>query len=248
MNKKNGPICLAFAMGIEAAPFLHRVETKERWNRGGATYRSVFFEGERLLVIRCGIGPVKAAAAIRNLHVRPRAVISVGTAGALVRELNVKDLIVSAQTTHALAGDRPESWSEPLAQALARACRAEGSPHRVARLATSNTAVFERVERERLHESTGAVAVDMESHAVGLEARKLGAAFAALRVISDDLNAPPLPSPKKLKDLWLEPRNATRTLRDMLRWVTFLRQFRSSIRMLPPILVQLIRSSCRGEV
>lgn len=243
MNKKNGPLCLVFALGMEAAPFLHRVETRNRWRCERATYREVFFEGNTLLVIRCGMGPAKAAASIRNLHVRPSAIISVGTAGALVHDLGVGDVIVSAQTTSASAANKPETWSAPLAEALSQACQSEGVSHRVARLATSKVAVFEREERRRLHQSTGALAVDMESHALGLEAGRIGAAFAALRVISDDVNAPSLPSPKKLKDLWREPRTCFGTLRDMLRWVTFLRQFRSSIRLLPPILVRLIRDS-----
>lgn len=242
MNKKNGSPCFVFAMGMEAAPFLHRVETKERWKIGSATYREVFFEGKTFLVVRCGIGPSKATASIRGLQTRPSVIISVGTAGALAPDLKVRDLVVSGQTTRVSDPAPLQDCSPTLVDAVVRACNQEGLPCRVARVATSHAAIFSLEERKRLHEFTGAVAVDMESHAVGQEALRLGVPFASLRVISDDIHSPPLPEPKKLKALWREPKKLPRTMRDMLRWAVFLRDFRASVKLLPPVLVRLMRN------
>ncbi len=160
-------------MGMEQYPFLHRVEVRRRWKRGNAIFREVFFEGRLLLVVRCGIGPDRAAAAIRALDVRPSAVLSVGTAGGLVPDLSIGDLVVSSETVYAHEPERIMKWPERLVDAVSSACHREDCCHKIARVVTVRDAVFPRDDRQRLHQVTGAVAVDMESHALGLEASRL---------------------------------------------------------------------------
>jgi hypothetical protein len=105
--------------------------------------------------------------------------------------------------------------------------------------------VFDRNEREALHRDTGAVAVDMESYWLSQEAHRLGVPFVALRVISDDMNSPPLPTLTNARDLLRSPLGMTRLLPSYLRWKEFLKGFRQAVNVLPPVLVEALRCSAR---
>ena len=248
MNRENLGPCIVFPMGMEAHPFLNRVEVISRIKMGKAVYREVFFEGSYLHVVRCGVGPTRAAASMKNLAVRPSAIISAGTAGALVDDLRVGDLIISSVT---VSGDDPEDKiisARSLIDAAVDSCRRECRSYRVTSIATMSKPVFSREERLALHSVTGAEAVDMESHVLGREAIKLGVPFLALRVISDGADSPPLPDFRSLKSLFYRPYELPRGLVALLRWRTFLKNLRRSVELLHPVLVDMIRSSGRGTV
>ena len=245
MNRENGMMCIVFAMGMEAYPFLRRVEVTQRWRRGSATYRTVFFEGQQLMAVKCGIGPVKAQAALRRLDTRPSAILSVGTAGALTEGLKVGDVIVASETLTKDEAAAPLPCSTVLQEALGLACKKEGRFFTNAPLITMPKSVFRTNDRLRLHEATGAVAVDMESHALGREARNLGVPFACLRVISDDIHATSLPSKPHVAHVWRYPLKAPKMLMAIVQLRKFLRNFRAAIQVLPPILVRLMRDSGR---
>ena len=83
----------------------------------------------------------------------------------------------------------------------------------------------------------------MESHAVGLEAMRLSVPFTSLRVISDDLDSPPLPDWRDLKELWSNPLELRENLGAMMRWWTFMKTFRRVVGLLHPVLVRMIRNS-----
>lgn len=248
MNRENLGPCIVFPMGMEAYPFLNRVEVISRIKMGKAVYREVFFEGSYLHVVRCGVGPTRAAASIKNLAVRPSAIISAGSAGALVDDLRVGDLIISSVT---VSGDDPEDKiisARSLIDAAVDSCRRECRSYRVTSIATMCKPVFSRDERLALHGVTGAEAVDMESHVLGREAIKLGVPFLALRVISDGADSPPLPDFRSLKSLFYRPYELPGGLVALLRWRTFLKNLRRSVELLHPVLVDMIRSSGRGTV
>ena len=225
------------------APLLRRVEVIRRWKRGRATYREAFFEGHTLLIVRSGIGPKRAAAAVNGLEIRPSALLSIGTAGSLVADLEIGDLIVSSETVCETSPDEIMKWPRSLVASVAGACDAENLPYSVARLVTVKKVVFSLEERGSLHKLTGASAVDMESHAIGLEARKLGIPFASLRVVSDDLRSPPLPDPRGLRLRWRNPRTLRKELTALIRWRIFLRNFRRVVQRLPPVALRLVRES-----
>jgi adenosylhomocysteine nucleosidase len=230
-------------MGIEMAPLLRRVEVTRRWKRGRATYREVFFEGHTLLIVRCGIGPTRAAAAVKGLDILPSALLSVGTAGSLVAGLGIGDIVVSSETVWETVPDEIITWPRSLVASLSHACESENLPYTVARLVTVKKVVVSIEERQKLHQSTGASAVDMESHAIGVEARKLGVPFAAVRVVSDDLSSDLLPDPRRLKLEWRDPRALKRELTALIRWRIFLRNFRRVVQRLPPIAIRFVRES-----
>lgn len=243
MNRENRPICVVFPLGMEAYPFLRRVEVRSRRSRNKAVYRTAFFEGRVLSVVKCGVGPERAAEAVRHLSEKPAAIVCAGTAGALVGDLKTYDIVVSAETVF---GDSPESvitWPAALAEAAGRACHAEGLSHRLARVATVREAVFDRWDREQLHSLTGAVAVDMESHALGEEARRQGVPFVAIRVISDDVDSPGPEKPQRLAASVRSPGELACKLMARYRTRVFMKKFRSAIDLLHPVLVRLIRNS-----
>lgn len=236
---------MVFPMGVEAFPFLQRVEVTHRRRIGKAVYREALFEGMWLSILRSGIGPVRAVEAIKNLPVEPSLMIAAGSAGGLVPGLKFGDMIVSSQT---VAGDvpaEPVSCPSQLVDAAVHACEKEGMTYRVVRLTTVSKPVFRRAERERLHRETGAHAVDMESHAMGMEARRQGIPFVSLRVISDDVDSPSLDDRRGFKNFWQRPLEVPKRLPAAMRWWRFVKDFKRAVNFLPPVLVRLLRESHR---
>ncbi len=245
MNRENRPICVVFPLGMEAYPFLRRVEVRSRRTRNKAVYRNVFFEGRIFSVVKCGVGPDRAVEAIRHLSDKPAAIVCAGTAGALVGDLRTHDIVISAETVFGDAPDSVLAWPVALVEAAGRACRAEGLSHRLCRLATVREAVFHRRDRDQLHSLTGAAAVDMESHALGEEARRQGIPFVAIRVISDDVDSLGPEKPQRLVTSVRSPGDLAAKLMARYRTRVFMRKFRSAIELLHPVLVRFIRNSDR---
>jgi len=241
MNSQNRQLCIVFPMGMEAYPFLRRVEVLSRRQAGKAVYRDAFFEGHRLTIVRCGIGPDRAASAVRALKGRPQWIISAGIAGSLVAGIRSGDMVIASETVFGHEPDGAIGCQEDLVSVAAQACRLEGIVPRIGRLATVRAAVFSREERRRLHELTAAQAVDMESHAIGMEARRLGSSFVALRVISDDMESPPLATIGSIKQMWKHPAQWRQNLAAAWQWWKFVRTVRCVVELLHPVLVRVIR-------
>jgi adenosylhomocysteine nucleosidase len=180
---------------------------------------------------------------VRNLDASPSAILCVGTAGGLVPHLRIGDIVVSSDTLFAHDPDNVCKCPQPVIEAVASACGDENLTCRVTRIVTARNAVFAHQERWSLHETTGAEAVDMESHSIGMESVRLGVPFASLRVISDDLDSPPLPEWRGLKDLSRNPMELRQNISAMVRWWAFLKTFRQAVGLLHPVLVRLIRNS-----
>jgi adenosylhomocysteine nucleosidase len=247
MNKQNYIVCIVFPMGIEAYPFLHRVEIRRRRVVGKTVIREAFFEGENLLIVRSGVGPVKAADAMKKIGIRPDAVINAGTAGALVNELRPGHLIVSSETVSGEANDCILKCDKSLTEIALRACQMESLPSATGRLATSSRPIFRHEDRRKFHLHTGAIAVDMESHAVGIEARKIGAPFTAIRVISDDLNCSPLGRKRDFREALSDPKQAVEEVFTRFRWWRFMRDFYRAVNLLPPVLIGILRELSRNR-
>jgi len=113
-------------------------------------------------------------------------IISIGIAGALSLDLVVGDVVIAERVVTANnAFETDAKWTARLAGALPNA--------RIGAL-LGRGAIAESAEiKAMLRESTGADAVDMESHLAARAAIERGVPFAALRVISDaaDHSLPP---------------------------------------------------------
>ena len=113
-------------------------------------------------------------------------IISIGIAGALSPDLAVGDVVIAERVVTANeAFETDAKWTARLAGALPNA--------RIGAI-LGRGAIAESAEiKAMLRESTGADAVDMESHLAARAAMERGVPFAALRVISDaaDHSLPP---------------------------------------------------------
>jgi uridine phosphorylase len=184
----------------------------------------------------------KASAAVQSLEILPSAILSVGTAGGLASNSRIRDVVVASETVFK---DQPHNilkCAEGLVRTAAEACSSEGIRFCVARVVTSPKAIINIKERHQLHELTGGHVVDMESHAVALEAAKIGVPFSAIRVISDNITSAPFPEPRMFRELWQRPAQFMFIFPAVLKWTRFIRDFRKSIEVLPPALLRVIRN------
>ncbi|NIF77000.1 phosphorylase [Paraburkholderia sp. Cy-641] len=115
-------------------------------------------------------------------------IVSFGTAGGLAPDLEPGALIV-ADAVHGPSGrietDRP--WADRIAAAVSAAGAARGVAARLRRGPTAAVAapLITAADKRALHDSTGALAVDMESHIAGRIAAAHGLPFAVCRTIVD---------------------------------------------------------------
>ena len=109
---------------------------------------------------------------------KARGIISIGIAGGLASGLRAGDWVLADAV---LVDGRPipteSGWTERLAARLPEAARGL--------LLGADAIVAQVAEKAELHRTTGALAVDMESHVVADVARRHDLPFAAVRVICD---------------------------------------------------------------
>jgi hopanoid-associated phosphorylase len=105
-------------------------------------------------------------------------IISIGIAGALAPELAAGDIVVAERVVTACkAFETDAKWTARLAASFPGAT--------IGAILGRGTIADTAEVKALLHESTGAIAVDMESHLAAEAAHAHGLPFAALRTISD---------------------------------------------------------------
>ncbi len=115
-----------------------------------------------------------------------RGIVSFGVAGGLAADLRPGDWVVASSIVESEATRATDAvWSGRLRDAI-KGCR-----H--APIIGSDTPIADPAVKRSLHRTTGAAAVDMESHVVARVAAAHGLSFTALRVIVDpaDRTIPP---------------------------------------------------------
>jgi hopanoid-associated phosphorylase len=152
----------------------------------GLAFEAAIAAGPGVIAVR-GPGPARVAAAIdalagpsqgRGAHPPWAGILSFGCAGALDPALRAGDCVVAscvAGGPEPLAAD--PAWMQALAARLPRA--------RCGPLAGLDAPLASRAAKAQLWQAGGALAVDMESHAAALAARRLELPFAAVRVVLD---------------------------------------------------------------
>jgi len=107
-----------------------------------------------------------------------RGIISFGVAGGLASNLRTGDWVVASAVIEAqFTRSTDPAWSSSLLEVIAGASYAP--------ILGADAPVAEPTMKRELHRTTGAAAVDMESHVVARLAAAHGLAFAAVRVIVD---------------------------------------------------------------
>lgn len=137
--------------------------------------------GDRAPPIRCaGAQPLRAASGARELIAAgAQSLISFGLAGGIDPRMRPGDIVVADSVTAPDGRDYPVDAK--LRQLLTHALRADGPPCRNGVLAGIDRVLASAADKQALAARTGALAVDMESHAVAAAGRP----FAVLRVIID---------------------------------------------------------------
>jgi adenosylhomocysteine nucleosidase len=169
-------IAVTFALPEESRDFRRAIREVRGDGEGGGQTR---VDAEPLRIVHCGVGPASAGECTRKLveEHRPRLLIATGFAGALDPTLGVGDLVLAS------------NFSEP---GLLERARRIAPAVRVGPLASVNEPVETPAAKRALAESTGAIAVEMETAAIA--AASAGIPLLAVRAISDHANEP-LPVP-----------------------------------------------------
>jgi adenosylhomocysteine nucleosidase len=152
----------------------------------GLRHEQRLLAGPDVEVVAGGGDLARLEAALDRLAPKAAGIISIGIAGALSPRLRVGDWVVAAGVRG--SGEfmpTDPRWANRLGTLLPGAVKGTllGAD------AMASTAAL----KAELYRTTGADAVDMESHVVARVARRCGVAFAAARVISDaaDRTLPP---------------------------------------------------------
>lgn len=165
------------------------------WSRG-------LLEGQEVLIARCGIGKVNAAALTQALLARgANRVLFTGVAGAVDPTLAVGDVVIGADAVQHdvdvtelgyAPGEVPGSGTifpaDPLlvSAAAAAARSVVTSEVRVGRIASGDAFVARSDSASRIRNLFGAAATEMEGAAVAQLCHLWGAPFVIVRVISDN--------------------------------------------------------------
>lgn len=148
-------------------------------------------EGAGIVTIGAGGNPSRLQAMLAEQDATYRAVISFGLAGGLDPDLApgaviVASSVVSGQNTWPTHAETAALWAKRLVES--------GEPVVMTTLAGAETTILDVADKQALRATTGAAAVDMESHVAAAFAAAHGLKFGAIRVVCDpaDRALPPL--------------------------------------------------------
>jgi hopanoid-associated phosphorylase len=145
----------------------------------GLVSEAALLVGKRVLVRPVAGSAARATEEVRALAQEGvRAAVSFGLAGGLAADLPPGTLIVAAS----VIADGDVICCDPR---LRQSLEAALPDARTGTVAGSDTAILDPADKAALAARTGALAVDMESHAVARAARDLGLPFAVLRAVAD---------------------------------------------------------------
>jgi nucleoside phosphorylase len=179
-------IAIAFALPAESSDFVRLLTKPVIYAREGVESIRGQIHERSIAVFHTGVGEKSCRAHIEDfLHQAPfKYLISAGFAGALDREFQIGDLLLS------------ENFSSP---------ELLGSPHLdfaesrlfVGKLATVPGVIDSKSERDRWAVESGAVAVDMETEFIAAACAAHNLPMLSLRVMSDT-PAEPFPAPPEV--------------------------------------------------
>lgn len=192
-------IAVAFALPAESSDFVRLLTKAVIYAREGVESIRGEIHGRPIEVFHTGVGEKSCRARIENfLHHPPfKYLISAGFAGALDREFQIGNLLLS------------ENFSSP---------ELLGSPHLdfadsglfVGMLATVPGVIDSKAERDRWALESGAVAVDMETEFIAAACAAHQLPMLSLRVMSDTPSEPFPAPPEVLFDLEKQKTNFAR--------------------------------------
>ena len=176
---------IAAATYEELQDVLKRMTSVRRESRGGMHVFYGRMNGRDLLLVQTGVGPKKAGAAANRIikdHA-PRAVLSIGAAGAADPSLHVGDIVIIKNILHHADGHFVTDLlrSGQITVQLSDA----GMPVSRGDCFTVGAFVHTVGQKRFIFENTGARVIDMESASLAKRFCAAGVAFLDIRIISD---------------------------------------------------------------
>lgn len=239
---ENPPICFVFALGLEAAPFIENLQVLRTWRKGKSRHWQAMVNGTQIRIVRTGIGPNRARMAIQELDYKPSIIINSGSAGALAPDLRVGHMVIPNETFRLASDATPFKCDGDLVGILTQAGLEKGHNPISRPLVTSDKPIFLTAERMNTHRKTLCWAVDMEAHAIAEAANAIGARFGCIKVISDVLSHSKLPRKPAKNETFRKPWKIPSAVWDIVHWTLFIRSFKRSLSLLPPVLLSFLDS------
>jgi adenosylhomocysteine nucleosidase len=192
-DSSSNTVVLFAATRWELAAVRRAMRVDRRIEIDGVTGFTGRHAGRAYHLVLTGIGAEAADAAARVVlnHETAALAVSAGFAGALLPAAAVGDVIVA---TSVVPGRFERGWSQsgpPLVcedrvrRSVEAAATDLGIEVRSGPVVSLSTVVCRAIEKQDLSRMTGAVALDMESAAIGKVAHSRGVRFAVVRTVSD---------------------------------------------------------------
>jgi len=188
-------ILLLYAFEREIAPFRRRLRNRAPLALDGLHGFRAEIGGKEFAVVGHGIGRQHATeTARRAFDLIPGAelVIGTGVVGALSSGLKPGDLVLSDRTLTIHADGRVDEQvtavGDAQIRAVGRSLAIAGLAYSTGAILTSHRVLATGAEKRRAKESTGAIAVDMETAAIAAEAALRGLPFVAIRAVLDGVD------------------------------------------------------------
>jgi nucleoside phosphorylase len=178
-------IAVTFALPAESSGFLRRLHNKSRSHRNGVTAVRGEIDHRAIEVFHTGVGEKTCRQRIRRFLQDQQFdyLISAGFAGALNDQLQAGDLLLAKNFSIVdLSGVRSSLANFPV---------------HMANLLTVPSMIESREERNKIAQTTGALAVDMETEFIARACTEHGVPLLSLRAITDTLREP-FPAPAKV--------------------------------------------------
>ena len=198
------------AVGNEILPLLGDLRQEDRVQHGETILHTGSIGGRPVALAEVLIGPVNAALGAQALIERYKVacLISFGSAGALDSKLQVGALVIAQRAIahdagmflghrfqpsgimgrdgQGRTGLRRALEADPNLVAMGQsAAQKLGEPVHTGTVVTGNQAIFSTARKRWLHQTFGALAVEMETAAVAQAATAHGLSWVAVRAISD---------------------------------------------------------------
>ena len=188
-------ILVFYAFAREIAPFKRRLRNRAPLALDGLHGFRAEIGGKEFAVIGHGIGHRRATeAARRAFDLMPGAelVIGTGVVGALSSGLKPGDLVLSDRVltihTDSTLAEEGTAVSDAHLRAVGRSLTSARIAYSTGAILTSHRVLATGAEKRRAKESTGAIAVDMETAAMAAEAAARGLPFVAIRAVLDEVD------------------------------------------------------------
>jgi len=185
-------ILVFYAFALEAAPFKRRLRNRQTLTHAGLRGFSAEIAGKELVMVATGIGHGRARETARrafDVLPAPAMVIATGVAGALSPRLKPGDIVLADRILARLAEGAEVAHDLPLREQdvrdIARALGAAGLGYATGTLLSSHRVLASGADKRLAHEQTGAIAVEMETAALAMEANLRRLPFASVRTVLD---------------------------------------------------------------